>query len=162
MNQIHKDSDFKIIEKWLRNTPVAPFKYTYSVPRSDVKYEVSYDGTNFTNCKILDDGTIMILFKNPGFQPGRLKVERQYFLTDEDFADGKCNLITNDDCDISITSGQGTKVVNMDVMSPYVKGDPGDAGEPGKPGKDLLYSSLTEEEKELLKTPIEIIDCGTA
>lgn len=81
-------SDFKIIEP-LKDE--APFRFTYYIKEKQVIVE--YDGSKYSNC-FPRDGELVIPVDGKSLGIGEVKVKREYFLTDSDFADGICNLVT--------------------------------------------------------------------
>ena len=54
----------------------------------------------------MEDGNLLVAFDNPCFSPGMLKVKREYFISDSDFQDGICNLVSVEDTGIVLTTGK--------------------------------------------------------
>jgi hypothetical protein len=120
MARIYYESDFKINEKFAREELVSvPFKYTYYTTR---KYEASWDGKDgYKNCKREKDGNITVIFNSHGLGIGKLKVRREYFIPDIDFADGVRNEIDMEDTDILLVNREGDDVmVDTEVIPPYI------------------------------------------
>lgn len=92
--RINYQSDFKIIEKNLNGDLKTPFRFTYQTVLSK-PVVASFDGHDYKNCRRLDDGSLLVIFDNHGMRPGNLTVRREYYLTDADFADGICNLVSS-------------------------------------------------------------------
>ncbi len=101
--KINYQSDFKLTEESTLIGDFTPFRFTYYTPQS-VGYEASFDGTRYTNCSRQDDGSLLMVFDNHHFNVGKLSVKREFFLSDSDFADGVCNLVSTDLTDIEITA----------------------------------------------------------
>lgn len=120
MVRIYYESDFKIIEKFAREELVSvPFRYTYY---TTTKYEVSWDGKDdYKNCKRDGDGTITVVFNSHGLGMGKLKVRREYFIPDSDFADGIRNEISVEDTGILLVNGESDDLtVETEVIPPYI------------------------------------------
>ena len=94
--KINYQSDFKIIEKNLNGDISTPFRFTYFNPFKG-KFIASFDGQEYVGCSRMEDGSLLVAFDNPGFSPGMLKVKREYFISDSDFRDGICNLVSIED-----------------------------------------------------------------
>ncbi|MFR9500644.1 MAG: hypothetical protein SNH18_09405, partial [Rikenellaceae bacterium] len=124
--RINKESDFKLIETHEALAASVPFKFSYFTS-SGYYYEARYDGMTYTNCKLLEDGSLMIIFDRPRFEPGQLSVRREFFLTDIDFLDGVNNKVSVDPLDILIVDGasdEGTATVQLPPA--YQQGPPGE------------------------------------
>lgn len=122
IRKINYRSDFKIIwklnddERHLHNVPFRLTFYTSS------KYEASWDGKDgFKNCKIEDDGSVVIIFSQHGLGLGELKVTREYFIADSDFADGVYNFVSTERTGIVLTNGASDDLtVETEVIPPYI------------------------------------------
>ena len=97
--RINYQSDFKIIEKNLNGNVNTPFRFTYFNPFKG-KFIASFDGHEYVGCSRMEDGNLLVAFDNPCFSPGMLKVKREYFISDSDFKDGICNLVSVEDTGI--------------------------------------------------------------
>ena len=139
MNQrINYLSDFKLIEDGENFD--APFEFRY---RTSLKeYIVSHKDGRYNNCKMLSDGRLMVLFQNHGLNAGWLMCERRFYLTDEDFESGICNLVDFRETGIVLVYGS-TDSVNVSVTLPpfYQKGDP------------FTYGDFTPEQLDDLRRP---------
>ncbi|MCE8443254.1 hypothetical protein J8873_02890 [Phocaeicola dorei] len=103
--KINYQSDFKIVEKSLNGDVNTPFRFTYFNPFKG-KFIASFDGHEYVGCSRMEDGSLLVAFDNPGFSPGMLKVKREYFISDSDFRDGICNLVSVEDTGIVLTTGK--------------------------------------------------------
>ena len=103
--RINYQSDFKIIEKNLNGDVNTPFRFTYFNPFKG-KFIASFDGHEYVGCSRMEDGNLLVAFDNPCFSPGMLKVKREYFISDSDFQDGICNLVSVEDTGIVLTTGK--------------------------------------------------------
>ena len=54
----------------------------------------------------LDDGSLLVIFDRHGLRPGTLSVKREYYLSDADFADGICNLVSVEITGVILVSGK--------------------------------------------------------
>lgn len=136
--KINNHSDFKIKEVTKNEDFNVRFRFEFFVYESK-KYVVSWDGKEYVNCKRLDDGSLEIIFNNPKFGLGQLKVRREYYISDEDFTDGIWNAVTVEKTGIYITDGETDDIdVENIIVPPYIKGEP---------GKDMKWSTMTQDEK---------------
>ncbi|MFR9496688.1 MAG: hypothetical protein SNG90_09610 [Rikenellaceae bacterium] len=128
--KINYKSDFKLQEVSDTVDLTTPFRFTYSVDRSIGRcYLASFDGANYTNCRRLEDGSLLVIFDHHQLSTGRLGVQREYYLTDSDFKDGICNTVTVDTLDITLTAGAGdiSDDITVEVYPNYQMGDTGDS-----------------------------------
>ncbi|WP_455673757.1 hypothetical protein [Phocaeicola sp.] len=102
--RINFKSDFKILEKNLDGDITTPFKFLYS--SFGIPFIAAFDGKTYTNCKRLEDRSLLVIFDKHNLSPGRLRVERKYFLSDSDFADGICNIVSVEDTGIILVAGK--------------------------------------------------------
>ena len=65
-----------------------------------------FDGHGYKNCRRLDDGSLLVIFDRHGLRPGTLSVKREYYLSDADFADGICNLVSVEITGVILVSGK--------------------------------------------------------
>ena len=85
-------TDFKIREKCEAGY-VLPFRFLYFVGTVYKAYEVSFDGKEYHNCVLNADGTLTVCFDDHGLCAGKLQVERRYYLDDEQFRTGVCDMV---------------------------------------------------------------------
>ena len=139
MKQINYKSDFKLFENGELHT--APFELEYSTTFGR-SYKASYIEGVYTNCRMLDDGRLMVIFDNHGLPPGILRVTRRYYLTDQDYRDRICDLVSKEDTGVILTTGK-TDWCEVEVQVPphYMQGEP---------GKSLTWGDMTEEQKTQL------------
>lgn len=120
-----------------------PFRFKYWAAAPSRFFEASFDGTNFTNCRLDDNGDLIIGFDNHNMGCGTLMVARTYYLNNQDFADGVCDeAIPPTPVVIEEVDGQGMKqkftvrlalsgetaIDATSVVLPYyAKGDPGES-----------------------------------
>lgn len=129
-------SDFKLFEKG--DLHIAPFEYEYYTTFGK-SYKVSYVDGVYTNCRLLEDGRLMVIFDNHGLAPGILRVTRHYYLTDKDFHDGICDLVSKEDAGVILTTGKTDECdVEVEVPPHYMQGEP---------GKNFTWDDMTEEQK---------------
>ncbi len=186
MKTINYESDFKIIEGFKDGSSIlaAPFRFTYYTKVTRGTYVASYDGTEYVNCHSTEDGRVVIPFDSPKLGMGVLMVKREFFLSDSDFADGVCNLVSVESTGITLDKGstdcEGEVVVELFPF--YQKGDEGKSaydlwleqgnegtveefiqslkGEKGEAGKPFTYEDMTEEQKNDIasRIPLPIAD----
>ena len=81
----------------------------------------------------------MVVFDKHGLAPGILHVIRHFYLTDQDFHDGICNLVSTEDTGIILTAGKTDECdVEVEVPPHYMQGEP---------GKSFTWDDMTEEQK---------------
>jgi hypothetical protein len=120
-----------------------PFRFRYWAAAPSRFFEASFDGTNYQNCRLDDNGDLIIGFDNHNMGCGTLMVARTYYLNNQDFADGVCDeAIPPTPVVIEEVDGQGltqkftlrlalsgeTAIDATSVVLPYyAKGDPGES-----------------------------------
>ena len=120
-----------------------PFRFKYYAAAPSRAFEASFDGTTYTNCRLNDQGDLVIGFDNHNMGCGILMVARTYYLNNQDFADGVCDeAIAPVPVVIQEVDGHGvtqkftvrlaltgeTAIDATSVVLPYyAKGDPGDS-----------------------------------
>ena len=120
-----------------------PFRFKYWAAAPSRFFEASFDGTNYQNCRLDDNGDLIIGFDNHNMGCGTLMVARTYYLNNQDFADGVCDeAIPPTPVVIEEVDGQGvtqkftlrlalsgeTAIDATSVVLPYyAKGDPGES-----------------------------------
>lgn len=145
MKQINYKSDFKLFENGELHT--APFELEYSTTFGR-SYKASYIEGVYTNCRMLDDGRLMVIFDNHGLPPGILRVTRRYYLADKDYHDGICDLVSKEDTGVILTTGKTDECdAEVEVPPHYMQGEKGNKGDDGK---DLTWDSMTDEQHAAL------------
>ena len=120
-----------------------PFRFKYWSADPSRYFEASFDGTNFTNCRLDDNGDLVIGFDNHKMGCGILMVARTYYLNNQDYTEGVCDeAIAPTPVVIEEVDGQGqTQYFNVrlalqgdaainatsTVLPYYAKGDPGES-----------------------------------
>lgn len=85
-------SDFKITEKCDAGYAMR-FRFLYYVGTPAKAYVACFDGSIYSNCQLNGDGTLTVCFDDHGLGIGDLMVERRYYLTDEQFQTGVCDIV---------------------------------------------------------------------
>ena len=85
-------SDFKITEKCDAGYAMR-FRFLYYVGTPAKAFVASYDGENYENCHLNEDGTLTVCFDDHGLGIGTLMVERRYYFDDEQYKTGKCDIV---------------------------------------------------------------------
>ena len=88
--QIFFKTDFTITEQSEAGYGV-PFRFKYYTGAPSRAFVASFDGTNYQNCHLNDDGDLVIAFDDQKMGLGILMVERTYYLNDADYASGVCD-----------------------------------------------------------------------
>ncbi|MFI3317432.1 MAG: hypothetical protein SNF93_07760 [Rikenellaceae bacterium] len=146
--KINYESDFKLYEQNEVEDSATPFRFRYKTSGIS-SYVAQFDGTDYTNCRRLDDGSLLVIFDDHKLPCGVLQVRREYFLTDEDFADGVCNRVTQQTLDVRLTDGESDDdSTTVEVYPTYQKGD------------TFTFEDLTEEQIAQL-TPVKGVDYFT-
>jgi|GEM_PF-2309766 len=148
MSRINYKSDFKIVESSVQYDDKTPFRYQYYVNPGSVILEVSFDGQVYKNCSRLSEGSIMIPFNNnlSGLPIGSLQVDREYYLTDNDYRDSICNLRSTEYTGIELVRGKtDTSDVNLNIPPNYQKGDP---------GEPMSWDKMTSDQKNAFKQEV--------
>lgn len=128
---INYQSDFKIVERLL---PDATFRYTYYVSKDKGSVVAEYDGTTYSGC--LADGDRLIVPIDGGtLGIGYVKVKREYYLDDNAFTDGVCNLVSVEATDIELGKGRTDSDIEADVKV-------------GVYYKTFTFEDMTEEQKQ--------------
>lgn len=88
--QQHFKSDFKVFIDSEAGWGV-PFILKFWTNAPSRPYIASYDGANFTNCHIMDDGRLCVSFDNHHLGLGILMYQPTFFIDDECFRTGVCD-----------------------------------------------------------------------
>lgn len=135
---INYKSDFKLIESGCDFT--VPFRFVYSTGQGQ-GYEASHIDGVYHNCKLLDDGRLMVVFDSHGMQPGKLVCTRHFYLTDKDYHDGICDLWDRRSVGVALCNGK-TDGTEIEVeLPPYYQ-----QGDGGSQYGDVEKLTLTEEQ----------------
>lgn len=146
MNSINYKSDFKLVENGCDFNVPFVFEYRTGFGKS---YKVSHVDGVYMNCKLMEDGRLMVIFDGHGLRPGILTCERHFYLTDQDYHDGICDLWDKRPTGIILTSGQ-TDDCEAEVQLPQYY----QQGEQGKPGESMTWDKMPEEDKEALMSAV--------
>ena len=143
--EVNHNSDFKLIEKpgdgQGGDMFASPFVFNYYTAYGSV-YTAKHCGGEFTNCKPMEDGSLMVIFDNHHLRPGKLMCERKFYLTDKDYADGICNMVDNRYTGVRLTTG-ATDGTDIEVqLPPYYQ--------QGPPGEPMTWDKMTSEQKQEL------------
>lgn len=68
-----------------------PFRFRYYAASPSRYFEASFDGNNYTNCHLDDQGNLVIGFDDHNLGCGTLMVARTYYLNNANYADGVCD-----------------------------------------------------------------------
>ena len=135
---INYKSDFKLIESGCDFT--VPFRFVYSTGQGQ-GYEASHIDGVYNNCKLLDDGRLMVVFDSHGMKPGKLVCTRHFYLTDKDYHDGICDLWDRRPVGVALCNGK-TDGTEIEVeLPPYYQ-----QGDGGSQYGDVEKLTLTEEQ----------------
>lgn len=85
--RVNYKTDFSLLEKSETGYDV-PFRFKYFTSSPSRAFVASYDGENFENCHVTDEGNLVVGFDNHRMGLGLLQVERTYYLTNEDYQSG--------------------------------------------------------------------------
>lgn len=149
MKSINYKSDFKLIESGCDFS--VPFLFEYRTALGCC-YKASYADGKYENCKLLEDGRLMVVFDSHRLMPGILTCTRHFYLTDKDYHDGICDLWDKRATGIVLTTGKTEDCDSEVVLPPYYQ--QGEPGKPGEPGKDMTWESMTEEQREALRDSV--------
>lgn len=126
MAQINYKSDFKLFEDGCDFT--VPFIFEYRTVFGK-KYSASHVDGVFTNCSLQEDDRLLVVFDNHDLPPGILTCVRHFFLTDQDFHDGICDLWDKRDTGVILTIGETDNCeIEVEVPPFYSQGAKGDPG----------------------------------
>ena len=139
-------SDFKVILAFDGGWAV-PFKLIFWTNIPSRNYVACYDGHEYHNCHVLEDGRLCIAFDQHNLPMGQLRMEANFYLDDECFRDGNCHEVIKDHV-VTLTDEDGTEYtlyLDMNGSSTlttigtlpayYQKGEPGRDGADGQPGE---------------------------
>lgn len=126
MTSINYKSDFKLFEDGCDFTVPFFFEYRTVFGR---KYTASHVEGVFTNCSLQEDGRLMVVFDNHDLPPGILTCVRHFYLNDQDFHDGICDLWDKRDTGVILTIGETDNCeIEVEVPPFYSQGPQGIPG----------------------------------
>lgn len=143
--EVNHNSDFKLMEKPGEGQGgdmfASPFVFNYYTAPGQT-YTARHCNGEYVNCKPMDDGSLMVIFDNHHLRPGKLICERRFYLTDQDYADGTCDLVDNRYTGVRLTTG-ATCGTDIDVqLPPYYQ--------QGPQGEPMTWDKMTAEQKQEL------------
>lgn len=166
IKQIFFKTDFTITEKSEAGYGV-PFRFKYYTGAPSRAFVASFDGQEYHNCHLDDDGNLVIGFDDQKMGLGILMVERTYYLNDQNYASGVCDeyiapkpvvIEELDDQEQPVYFNlqlalQGDASINaVSTIEPYwAKGDPGKSAY--EVAVDQGFVGTEEEWLESLKGP---------
>lgn len=146
MKSVNYKSDFKLVESGCDFCVPFVFEYRTGFGKS---YRASHVDSEYQNCKLMEDGRLMVIFDDHGLHPGILTCERHFYLTDQDYHDDICDLWDKRATGIVLTSEQTDDCDAEVQLPPYYQ-----QGEPGKPGESMTWDKMPEEDKKALKAAV--------
>lgn len=133
-------TDFAITEKSEAGYGV-PFRFKYYTASPSRAFVASYDGNEYHNCHLDDDGNLCIGFDDHNMGLGTLMVERTYYLNNSCYVSGVCDeriaptpVVIEEEGEGGVTNkfqivlslqGETTIAATSTVQPYYAKGDPG-------------------------------------
>ena len=69
------------------------FRFRYFTDKLRRDYVASFDGENYENCHLNEDGTLTVTFDDHHLGIGDLMVERHFYFDDERFRTGRYNVV---------------------------------------------------------------------
>lgn len=132
MSNINYKSDFKIFEEGCDFT--VPFLFEYRTV-FDRQYVASHVDGIYTNCQLQEDGRLLVVFDDHNLPPGILTCTRHFYLSDQDFHDGICDLWDKRDIGIILTTNR-TDCCEVSIELPpfYMQGEAGTTPHIGENG----------------------------
>ena len=152
MRQIEMNfkSDFSVILASDAGWSGVPFRLNFYTNAPTRGYEASWDGNEWRNCHLTDDGRLCVAFDNHHLGIGILMLEPRFYLDNKCFNDGTCMEVVKPFAPVFIDPTQpegeqeyqlflGLKGVSslqvIGTLPPFwQKGDPGKPGAPGAKG----------------------------
>lgn len=132
MYSINYKSDFKLFEEGCDFT--VPFLFEYRTV-FDRLYLASHVDGIYTNCQLQEDGRLLVVFDDHNLPPGILTCTRHFYLSDQDFHDGICDLWDKRDIGIILTTNR-TDCCEVSIELPpfYMQGEAGTTPHIGENG----------------------------
>ncbi len=117
-------------------------------------YSASCHNGQYSNCRVLDDGNLQVVFDNHSLRPGALRADITLYLPDDTFPDGTRRVSVQVDCGCMIVQGQGTTDpdVAVEIQAPMLRGVDGISG---KDGRSFTFADLSDTEIALLRQPAQ-------
>lgn len=133
---INYQSDFKIVEGAKNGVSLmsSPFRFTYYVTRDVNPHIAEYDGNEFHGCSPTEDGRVVVAFDQPSMGIGEVMVKREYFISDADFKDGVCDLVSVERTGIYLGRYKTDDITEVENLIGYYKGERGEQGPQGPQG----------------------------
>lgn len=140
VRKIFYKTDFSLTEKSDAGYGV-PFQFRYYSAAPSRAFVASYDGINYTNCHLDDNGDLRICFDDHNLGIGILKVERCYYLDADCYNSGVCDEwiaptpvvieeigdsgeLLKFNLELSLSGDSAINAVST-IDPYYIKGDPG-------------------------------------
>ena len=133
-------TDFAITEKSEAGYGV-PFRFKYYTASPSRAFIASFDGNEYHNCHLDDDGNLCIGFDDHNMGLGTLMVERTYYLNNSCYVSGVCDeriaptpVVIEEEGEGGVKNkfqivlslqGETTIAATSTVQPYYAKGDPG-------------------------------------
>lgn len=133
-------TDFAITEKSEAGYGV-PFRFKYYTASPSRAFVASFDGNEYHNCHLDDDGNLCIGFDDHNMGLGTLMVERTYYLNNSCYVSGVCDeriaptpVVIEEEGEGGVINkfqivlslqGETTIAATSTVQPYYAKGDPG-------------------------------------
>ena len=133
-------TDFAITEKSEAGYGV-PFRFKYFTASPSRAFVASFDGNEYHNCHLDDDGNLCIGFDDHNMGLGTLMVERTYYLNNSCYVSGVCDeriapapVVIEEEGEGGVINkfqivlslqGETTIAATSTVQPYYAKGDPG-------------------------------------
>lgn len=135
-------TDFAITEKSEAGYGV-PFRFMYYTASPSRAFVASFDGNEYHNCHLDDDGNLCIGFDDHNMGLGTLMVERTYYLNNSCYVSGVCDeriapapVVIEEEGEGGVINkfqivlslqGETTIAATSTVQPYYAKGDPGES-----------------------------------
>lgn len=135
-------TDFAITEKSEAGYGV-PFRFKYYTASPSRAFVASFDGNEYHNCHLDDDGNLCIGFDDHNMGLGTLMVERTYYLNNSCYVSGVCDeriapapVVIEEEGEGGVINkfqivlslqGETTIAATSTVQPYYAKGDPGES-----------------------------------
>lgn len=90
--KLYFKSDFKVFLSASDNWAV-PFRIKFWTGSPSSSFIACHHGTEYNNCKLLEDGRLMVAFDDHKMGRGKLMMEVHLFLSDENYRTGVCDQV---------------------------------------------------------------------